>query len=141
MAAMKRLLLILSLLWLAGCASLPELGGSGNAAAEMLMREAQQWAPRVSKGELTRVQVADKLDALRQQQVGRNAVDDDVFRTYRRIAQQRDAGQIDSARAQKQMEDRLEMWQRRWPTLPDKPANPAFTQFLLKLYSLPPLPR
>jgi len=64
-----------------------------------------------------------------------------VFRTYRRIAQQRDAGQIDSARAQKQMEDRLEMWQRRWPTLPDKPANPAFTQFLLKLYSLPPLPR
>ncbi len=105
------------------------------------MREAQQLAPRVGKGELTRVQVADKLDALRQQQVGRNAVDDDVFRTYRRIAQQRDAGQIDSARAQKQMEDRLEMWQRRWPTLPDKPANPAFTQFLLKLYSLPPLPR
>lgn len=138
---MKRLLLMLSLLWLAGCASLPELGGGGHAAADVLMREAQQLAPRVGKGELTRVQVADKLDALRQQQVGRNAVDDDVFRTYRRIAQQRDAGQIDSARAQKQMEDRLEMWQRRWPTLADKPANPAFTQFLLKLYSLPPLPR
>lgn len=141
MQHMKRLLLMLSLLWLAGCASLPELGGGGHAAADVLMREAQQLAPRVGKGELTRVQVADKLDALRQQQVGRNAVDDDVFRTYRRIAQQRDAGQIDSARAQKQMEDRLEMWQRRWPTLSDKPANPAFTQFLLKLYSLPPLPR
>lgn len=138
---MKRLLLVLSLLCLAACASLPDLGGGSQAAADKLMREAQQLAPRVSKGELTRVQVADRLDALRQQQVGRNAVDDDVFRIYRRIAQQRDAGQIDSARAQKQMEDRLEMWQRRWPALQDKPANPAFTQFLLKLYSLPPLPR
>lgn len=139
---MKRLILLLSLALLAACASLPGTSASsGNAAAEQLMREAQQLAPRVSKGELSRVQVADRLDTLRQQQVGRNAVDDDVFRTYRRIAQQRDSGQIDSARAQKLMEDRLELWQRRWPALQDKPANPAFTQFLLKLYRLPPLSR
>jgi hypothetical protein len=134
---MKKLILFLSLLWLAGCAALPGLGASQ--AADSLMREAQQLAPRVAKGELTRVQVADRLDALRQQQVGRNAVDDDLFRTYRRIAQQRDAGQIDSARAQKRMEDRLQLWQRRWPALPDKPAQPAFAHFLFKLYGLPPL--
>ncbi|WP_147694408.1 hypothetical protein [Vogesella mureinivorans] len=134
---MKKLIIFLSLLWLAGCAALPGLGASQ--AADSLMREAQQLAPRVAKGELTRVQVADRLDALRQQQVGRNAVDDDLFRTYRRIAQQRDAGQIDSARAQKLMEDRLQLWQRRWPALPDKPAQPAFAHFLFKLYGLPPL--
>jgi len=37
------------------------------------------------------------------------------------------------------MEDRLRYWQRRWPGLQNKPANPAFTQFMFKVYNLPPL--
>ncbi|MDC7701448.1 hypothetical protein [Vogesella indigofera] len=107
--------------------------------SQRLYEEAQALSARVAKGELSRVAVADQLGALRVQLVGRNAVDDDVFALYRQIAVRRDAGQIDGAKAQQLMQQRLQMWLERWPRLASKPAQPAFTSFMLKLYSMPAL--
>ena len=71
--------------------------------------------------------------------VGANAVDDNTFALYRQIAVQRDRGVIGADEAQSRMEARLRDWLRRRPKYTPKPADPAFTQFLLKLYRLPPL--
>ena len=144
---MNKLLMAVLLAALAGCANLPQLFPSsqsssparGNNAADALLAEADRLADRVGKGELTRVQAAEKLGETRIKLVGRNLVDDDVYRLYYQIAQLRDAGKIDGDAARKQMEDRLRYWQRRWPGLQSKPANPAFTQFMFKVYNLPPL--
>ncbi|WP_162291254.1 hypothetical protein [Vogesella sp. LIG4] len=131
---------------LSGCAEMPQwFPNSHNQqprssnAADTLLAEADRLADRVGKGELTRVQAAEKLGETRIRLVGRNFMDDDVYRLYYQIAQLRDAGKIDGDAARKQMEDRLRYWQRRWPGLQNKPANPAFTQFMFKVYNLPPL--
>lgn len=133
---------------LTGCANLPQFSFPSSAptpqsrtanAADRLLTEANRLAGKVGNGELTRVDAAEKLGEMRIQLVGRNLVDDDVYRLYYQIAQLRDAGKLDSDSARKQMEDRLKYWQRRWPALQNKPVNPAFTQFMFKVYSLPPL--
>ena len=147
MTAMNRLFMAVLLGALAGCANLPQwfpvsqppATQRGNSAADTLLAEADRLADRVGKGELNRVQAAEKLGETRIKLVGRNLVDDDVYRLYYQIAQLRDAGRIDGDAARKQMEDRLRYWQRRWPGLQNKPANPAFTQFMFKVYNLPPL--
>ncbi|GHD78098.1 hypothetical protein [Vogesella fluminis] len=134
---------------LSGCAVLPPLPGAAGSISrpvavppsQRLYEEAQTLSARVAKGELSRVAVADRLGELRVQLVGRNVVDDDVFALYRQIAVRRDAGQIDSAKAQQLMQQRLQMWLQRWPHLAGKPAQPAFTDFMLKLYGMPALGR
>ena len=146
---MKQIFMVVFILGaLSACAVLPTLPGTSGGVAvrpavvspsQRLYEEAQALSARVAKGELSRVAVADQLGALRVQLVGRNAVDDDVFALYRQIAVRRDAGQIDGAKAQQLMQQRLQMWLERWPRLASKPAQPAFTSFMLKLYSLPAL--
>lgn len=149
MTTMKQIFMVVFISGaLSACAVLPPLPGINGGVAvrpaavppsQRLYEEAQALSARVAKGELSRVAVADQLGALRVQLVGRNAVDDDVFTLYRQIAVRRDAGQIDGARAQQLMQQRLQMWLERWPRLASKPAQPAFTSFMLKLYSMPAL--
>ncbi len=146
---MNRLFMAVLLGTLTGCANLPQFSFPSSTpksqsrpanAADSLLIEADRLADRVGKGELTRVEAAEKLGEMRIRLVGRNLVDDDVYRLYYQIAQLRDAGKLDSDSARKQMEDRLKYWQRRWPALQSKPSNPAFTQFMFKVYGLAPLP-
>ena len=73
--------------------------------------------------------------------VGANPVDDNTFAMYRYLTVEREAGRIDQDAFRAKMDERLREWMRRWPKLNPKPAEPAFTNFLLKLYGLPPLVR
>ena len=106
---------------------------------QQLFDEAKRLSAEVSRGALSRTAVADRLDEMRIRLVGRNAVDDDVFRVYRQVARNRDAGKISSAGAQQQMQARLIHWRDQWPKLSTKPAKPAFTLFMLNLYGMPTL--
>ncbi|MFC3533753.1 hypothetical protein ACFOLG_16405 [Vogesella facilis] len=133
---------------LTACANLPQFSFPSSSptpqtrsanAADALLNEANRLAGKVGNGELTRVEAAEKLGEMRIKLAGRNQVDDDVYRLYYQIAQLRDAGKLDNDAARKQMEERLKYWQRRWPGLQSKPLNPAFTQFMFKVYGLPPL--
>ncbi|CUA82157.1 MULTISPECIES: hypothetical protein [Gulbenkiania] len=107
--------------------------------ADRLLQEAGRLADRIKSGQISRAGAADELNRLRLRLVGANAVDDNTFALYRQIAVQRDRGVIGADEAQSRMEARLRDWLRRWPKYTPKPADPAFTQFLLKLYRLPPL--
>ncbi|NDV12888.1 hypothetical protein GZH52_08745 [Crenobacter sp. HX-7-9] len=109
--------------------------------SERLLFEANRLAEEVKAGRLTRTQAADQLGRARIAWVGRNPVDDETFRLYRQISVERDTGQISQAESQRKMDDALKRWQRRWVQLPlsARPANPAFTNFLMKVYGLPPL--
>lgn len=158
MAAMKRQLIAFSLLGsLTACSALQQLGvpihsGSGassrpaqsvppRAAAkvDLLLAEANRLADKVKSGELTRTAAADQLNAARLRIAGSNAVDNDNFAVYRQLTAERDAGRIDSDAFRARLEAHLREWMRRWPKYAPKPADPAFTNFLLKLYGLPPL--
>jgi len=149
MVRMKRLIPLVAVLALAGCANfkMPSFHQPGHPApvvqppssSEAMLSEANRMAERVKAGELTRVQAADQLNAYRLRNVGHNPVDDDVFATYRQITVQREANQISQEESQARMDAKLRDTLRRWPKLKAKPANPAFTNFLLKVYGLPPL--
>ncbi|QEL57887.1 putative periplasmic lipoprotein [Chromobacterium paludis] len=104
-----------------------------------LLDEADGLADRVKAGELSRTAAADLLNAARLRIVGSNAVDNDTFALYRELTAERDAGRIDSDVFRAKLEAHLRGWLRRWPQYAPKPADPAFTNFLLKLYGLPPL--
>ena len=105
----------------------------------LLLREANRLADRVQTGELTRVAAADQLNAYRLRLVGANRVDDSTFATYRYLAHERDAGTMTQEETHAHMEIKLRDWQRLWPSLKKRPADPAFTNFLLRLYNMPPL--
>jgi hypothetical protein len=104
-----------------------------------LLKEADRLADQVKAGHLTRVEAADELNIYRLRLVGANGVDDATFATYRTLAVARDAGSITSEAAQARMLARLRDVQRRWPGMAHRPADPAFTNFLLKVYDLPAL--
>ncbi|XLM20126.1 hypothetical protein MKD33_17045, partial [Chromobacterium piscinae] len=93
----------------------------------------------VKSGELTRTAAADQLGAARLRIAGSNAVDNDNFAVYRQLTVEREAGRIDSDAFRAKLEAHLREWMRRWPKYTPKPADPAFSNFLLKLYGLPPL--
>ena len=106
---------------------------------DLLLKEANRLAEEVKAGRLSRTAAADQLNAYRLRTAGPNLVDDNTFATYRYIAVERDAGRMNPAEAQDKMEVKLREWLRAWPKLRQKPADPAFTNFLLKVYRLPPL--
>lgn len=145
MTTMKTLFMVVLLAALSGCAQLVAPPAAApvvapvRSAEQRLYDEAQRLSAQVARGQLTRTEVADRLGRLRVDLVGRNSVDDDVFKLYRQLAVKRDANQIEGAAAQQQMEKRLRLWLGRWPQLPAKPAQPAFTAFMLHLYSMPAL--
>ncbi|MBM2884764.1 hypothetical protein JFK97_10245 [Chromobacterium phragmitis] len=155
MAAMKKLIIGLTVLGgLTACGSLQQIAapvhpGGGAASAptarpvsskvEQLLAEANRLADRVKSGELTRTAAADQLGAARLRIAGANAVDNDNFAVYRQLTVEREAGRIDSDAFRAKLEAHLREWMRRWPKYAPKPADPAFSNFLLKLYGLPPL--
>ncbi|MEO9386455.1 hypothetical protein [Chromobacterium phragmitis] len=155
---MKRQLFAFSLLGsLTACSALQQLGapihsGAGGASrpaqsappratgkVDLLLAEANRLADKVKSGELTRTAAADQLAAARLRIAGANAVDNDNFAVYRQLTADRDNGRIDSDAFRAKLEAHLREWMRRWPKYSPKPADPAFTNFLLKLYGLPPL--
>ncbi|MCP9758600.1 hypothetical protein EGI20_04620 [Aquitalea sp. S1-19] len=107
--------------------------------SERLLFEANRLADEVKTGRMTRTQAADALGRARLAWVGRNSVDDEVFRAYRQMAVARDADIMTQPMAHNRMFELLKNWQRRWLYLKPKPSEPAFTNFLMKVYSLPPL--
>ena len=151
---MKKYLLLslLSIGLLAGCPSLKgpykkdpiEVEGSNSVyglQAHQILIEANRLADLVNKNQITRVQAAQSLDLYRVQLVGHNAVDDAVFATYLRIAVDRQNNKADAAASQERMQKELNKWQARWPKLKNKPDNPAFANFLMQVFQLPPLTR
>ncbi|WP_036666534.1 hypothetical protein [Paludibacterium yongneupense] len=104
-----------------------------------LLKEANRLADQVKEGRLNRLEAADELNIFRLRLVGANAVDDASFATYRALAIARDAGSMTSEAAQARMQARLRDLQRRWPAMSRKPADPAFTNFLLNVYGMPVL--
>ncbi|WP_434633513.1 hypothetical protein [Chromobacterium sp. CV08] len=139
---------------LAGCSALKQLGvpvQSGSPSrpvqqapraagkVDQLLAEANRLADRVKAGELSRTAAADQLNAARLRIAGANPVDNDNFAVYRQLTVERDAGRIDSDAFRSRLELHLREWMRRWPRYSPKPADPAFSNFLLKLYGLPPL--
>ena len=107
--------------------------------SHQILIEANRLAGLVSKNQLTRVQAAQALDRYRVDLVGHNAVDDALYATYLRVAVDRQNGRIDAQGAQNRMQSELEKWQGRWVKLKNKPDNPAFTNFLMQVFKLPPL--
>ncbi|WP_233163840.1 hypothetical protein [Chromobacterium sp. ASV23] len=152
---MKRLIIGLTVLGgLTACGSLQQIaapvhpgGGAASTSTvrpasskvDQLLDEANRLADRVKSGELTRTAAADQLGAARLRIAGANAVDNDNFAIYRQLTVEREAGRIDSDAFRARLEAHLREWMRRWPKYTPKPADPAFSNFLLKLYGLPPL--
>lgn len=106
---------------------------------DAITAEAQRVAARVRAREINKTQAADILGGFRAGRIGHNVIDDDVFETYRRITVQRESNKITQAESQSIMETKLKSWVQRWPVMQNRPDNPAFTNFLLKLYNLPML--
>jgi hypothetical protein len=94
----------------------------------------------VKKSKITKVQAADRLNIKRIELVGANPYDDEVFAYYRHLAEERDGKRIDQTEAQSLMKKKLSEVRARYRQEPGKPGKtPVFTNFLMELYSLPPL--
>lgn len=94
---------------------------------------------QVAAGQLTKVQAAQRLNQLRIRLAGRNVVDDDMYEIYLRSATRSQANRITSAESKRFVQDGLQSWQQRWPHMGNKPANPAFTNFLMEAMGMRPL--
>ena len=143
----QRLGLVLLVALLTGCAGLPAVTPGNQAAAPKhygsadILREADRLASQVKDGELNRVEAADRLNRYRLAHVGHNAVDDNTFTLYRSLAVAREQNRLSQDESMARMHSRLIEWQNRWPEMARRPANPAFTNFLMTVYGLPPLTR
>jgi uncharacterized protein with LGFP repeats len=101
--------------------------------------EATRLSFQVSQGSITKVQAAQLLDQFRVAQVGHNMVDDDMYAIYLRSAVESQQGTIDTAQSKAYIQNALAGWQQRWPVMRKKPANPAFTNFLMEVMNMKPL--
>ncbi|KPN70833.1 hypothetical protein [Neisseria sp. 83E34] len=101
--------------------------------------EATRLSYQVSKGQLTKVQAAQYLNRFRIKQVGRNAVDDSMYEVYLRSAVESQRGAINTEQSKLYIRNALQGWQQRWPSMTNKPNNPAFTNFLMEVMNLKPL--
>jgi hypothetical protein len=115
-------------------ASAPQASRSG-----LIFREANRLAGEVEAGRMSRVEAADALNDYRLRVVGSNRVDDSTFATYRYLAVERDSNGMSAEESHARMEMRLREWQRKWGDMRNRPADPAFTNFLMQLFDLPPL--
>ena len=151
---MKNLFPVLPLLaiLLSGCSSFHQPGSlvPGGASsspavqqeqtsARQIFDEANRLAGLVQQGQLTKTAAANQLDTYRLALVGPNRVDDATFATYRYLAKMRDANKMTSEEAHARMEMKLREWQGLWAGMQHRPANPAFTNFLMQLFKLPML--
>ncbi|MDO4433058.1 MAG: hypothetical protein Q4B82_00555 [Alysiella sp.] len=94
--------------------------------------EAQRLTTLIGNGSMTKVQAAQHLNRYRLQLVGSNGVDDSVYEVYQYAAVESQRGSMTSAQARAYLENALKGWQQRWSSMQQKPANPAFTNFLLE---------
>lgn len=109
------------------------------AKSTLLLKEANRLAEKVRNGEMTRLEAADQLNLVRLRLVGANRIDDSTFSTYRFLVLHREDGSMTQEESHSRMEMKLREWQQRWPQLARRPADPAFTNFLMQLYGMPPL--
>ncbi|MGF6148904.1 Uncharacterised protein [Kingella potus] len=101
--------------------------------------EATRLSDQVGQGKITKVQAAQQLNRFRLRLVGGNPVDDSVYEVYLRSAVDSQRGAITSSQSKQYIGNTLKGWQARWPHMQNKPANPAFANFLNELMGLPPL--
>ncbi|OSI13323.1 prokaryotic membrane lipolipid attachment site family protein [Neisseria canis] len=101
--------------------------------------EATRLSYQVSKGQLTKVQAAQYLNRFRIKQVGRNTIDDSMYEVYLRSAVESQRGAINTDQSKLYIRNALQGWQQRWPSMENKPSNPAFTNFLMEVMDMKPL--
>ena len=70
---------------------------------------------------------------------GRNSVDDSMYEVYLRSAVQSQQGRITAEQSKIFIRNALQGWQQRWPNMQNRPANPAFTNFLMEVMNMQPL--
>lgn len=148
----KTLSLVLLLGLLGGCSlqTLP-LGGLSYGSTEYrlaaghwgdvakIRNEFNRLSDQVRAGKMTKVQAAQYINRYRLEVVGHNEVDDSVYDVYLRSAVDSQRGQISSEQAKVYLQQTLSGWQQRWPTMRNKPTNPAFTNALLEMLGMRPL--
>lgn len=101
--------------------------------------EATRLSYQVSQGKMTKVQAAQYLNKFRIQLVGRNSVDDSMYEVYLRSAVDSQRGEITTEQSKLYIQNALKGWQQRWKNMGNKPANPAFTNFLMEVMNMQPL--
>ncbi|MBR6027280.1 MAG: prokaryotic membrane lipolipid attachment site family protein [Neisseriaceae bacterium] len=106
---------------------------------QKIRNEATRLSGEVGSGTITKVQAAQYLNRFRLNLVGNNPVDDHIYEVYLRSAVSSQSGQISTAQSKQLIQTALEAWQQSWPTMSNKPANPAFTNFLLQTMGMSPL--
>lgn len=144
--------LLLAAALLAGCAGFPDFGDTRSRQSRTkalqfkrandsaaILGEASRLASLVRAGAISRSEAAERLNSYRLARVGSNFVDDNTYSTYRALTVARERNQISQEEFQARMQGRLQDWQARWPTLKQRPANPAFTNFLMNVYNYPTL--
>lgn len=137
--------LVLLPLLLSACAGLPGTAARPAAPAQHhygsadILREADRLATQVKEGMLSRTQAADQLNRFRLAHVGHNSIDDTNFAWYRAVAVARDRNQLSQEESVTRICTRQMQWHRRWTQMDNRPANPAFTNFLMEVCDLPPL--
>lgn len=104
-----------------------------------IRQRAHELGQQVGEGKLTKVQAAQHLNNFRIQLVGHNEVDDAMYDVYRDAAVDSQRGIISQAQSKQFIISALKGWQQRWSSMNTKPANPAFTNFLMEAMELPPL--
>ncbi len=104
-----------------------------------IRNEATRLGYEVNRGRLTKTQAAQQLNRFRLNLVGRNSVDDSMYEIYLRSAVQSQQGRITPDQSKIFVRNALQGWQQRWPNMQNKPANPAFTNFLMEVMNMQPL--
>ncbi|MDO5059428.1 MAG: prokaryotic membrane lipolipid attachment site family protein [Neisseria sp.] len=104
-----------------------------------IRNEATRLSDQVSVGKITKVQAAQLLNHYRVKLVGHNQVDDSVYEVYLRSAVDSQRGAITPQQSKLYIQGALKGWQQRWPNMQNKPANPAFTNFMMEVMGLTPL--
>lgn len=104
-----------------------------------IRNEATRLGYEVNRGRMTKTQAAQQLNRFRLNLVGRNSVDDSMYEIYLRSAVQSQQGRITPDQSKIFVRNALQGWQQRWPNMQNKPANPAFTNFLMEVMNMQPL--
>ena len=104
-----------------------------------IRNEATRLGYEVNRGRITKTQAAQQLNRFRINLVGRNTVDDSMYEVYLRSAVQSQQGRISPEQSKVFVRNALQDWQQRWPNMQNRPANPAFTNFLMEVMNLQPL--
>lgn len=139
------------------CVTLPMGGGSSSAPVTQsnqvgyrlasthwtdvakIRQEAQRLGAEVGAGKITKIQAAQYLNRYRLNLVGSNQIDDSMYEVYQKAALDSYRGVISQEQSKQYVISALRGWQQRWSSMSVKPANPAFTNFLMEVMELQPL--